>query len=233
MPLRTKLPKGHKFGSVANPSSVQPGNLKYDSGVIYFWTTKDNAVTNDSSQYVAVKIGLAVGGELDCWEIMQGSRTKCCGDQIILDILPVANCGWSEEYMHMIMRKQGYSTLHNYDHNVPERYKHFYEEQAGGNEWFVVTTHMLDKFRKRLSEKSVAKHGQPEPNERRWVGRTSKNPPIKFRLAADGTPTADMQGRRGGPIKEQKLKFIWDFRTLSGTAPEGCISTSPEWVAAR
>ncbi len=124
MPLRTKLPKGHKFGSVANPSHVQPGNLKFDSGVIYFWTTKDNAVTNDKSQYVAVKIGLAVGGELDCWEIMQGSRTKCCGDQIILDILPVANCGWSEEYIHMIMRKQGYSTLHRYDHNVPERYKH-------------------------------------------------------------------------------------------------------------
>ena len=84
-----------------------------------------------------------------------------------------------------------------------------------------------------LSDKSLAKHGQPEPREKRWVGRTPKNPPIKFRLAADGTPVADMKGRRGGPIKEQKLKFIWDFRTLSGTAPEGCVSTSPEWVAAR
>ena len=233
MPLRTKLPKGHKFGSVADPSSVQPGNLKYKPGVIYFWTTKDNAVTYDKSNYVAVKIGLAVGGELDCWEIMQGSRTKCCGDQVIVDMLPVQNCGWSEKYIHEIMQQQGYSTLHGMDHKVPERYKHFYEEQAGGNEWFVVTTHMLDKFRKRLSEKSVAKHGRPEPNQKRWVGLTKTNPPIKFTLKEDGTPTADMQGRRGGPIKEQKLKFIWDFRTLSGFAPEGCISTSPEWVAAR
>jgi len=233
MPLRTKLPRGHKFGSVADPASVQPGNLKHQPGVIYFWTTKDNAVTNDSSNFVAVKIGLAVGGESDCWEIMQGSRTKCAGDQVILDILPVNRCGWSEEFIHMTMRKQGYSTLHGHDHKVPERYKHFYEEQAGGNEWFVVTTQMLDKFRQRLSEKSVAKHGQPEVWAKKWVGETRTNPPIKFRLAADGTPTADMQGRRGGPTKEQKLKFIWDYRTLSGFAPAGCISTSPEWIAVR
>lgn len=233
MPTRTSLPKGHKFGSVADPSHLQPGNLKFAPGSIYVWTSKDNAVTNDKSQYVAVKIGLAAGGESSAWEIMQGSRTKLAGDQIIIDMLAVNNCGWSEEWIHTLLRKQGYSTLHGHDHKVPERYKHFYSEQAGGNEWFVMTRPMLDKFMTRLALKSYDRHGKPDAWKSGWVGETAKNSPVKFKLNAIDQPTADMTGRRGGPIKEQKLKFIWDYRTLTGFAPVGCVTTDPQWIATR
>ena len=233
MPTRTKLPKGHTLGSLAKKNSIGASNRKFVPGSVYIWTTKDNAVTDDKSQYVAVKIGLAVGDESAAWEVMQGSRTKIAGDQVIVDMMVVNNCGWTERYMHEKLQAYGFSTLHGHDFKLPERYKRYYEDQSGGNEWFVLTRRQLDKFMAECQEISYAKHGTPKQKTKGYIGQTAHNAPVIFKLNTIGQPKADMTGRTGGPIKEQKLKFIWDYRTLSGYAPVGCITTDPQWIATR
>jgi len=214
-----QLPANHIFGTNAKQGK-QVGKQPSNAGVIYFMTSASNAITADSSESVAVKIGLASGGEAEAYKVLCNHQTSNDGDTSFIALLPVRNVGRAEARIHDYLRAKGYSTLHGWDGNLPAKYRKYYQQQEGGSEWFVLPLSMLEatvtKYREDLPT--------PAPWVDGWIGQSEKNPPIRFHYDAEAVPSVDLQGRLGRPPEEKALRFAWQYRNLTGFAPMGCCS---------
>jgi len=212
-----QLPANHIFGTNAKQGK-QVGKQPSNAGVIYFMTSASNAITADSSESVAVKIGLASGGEAEAYKVLCNHQTSNDGDTSFIALLPVTNVGTAERKLHAFLRGEGFSTQHGSDHNVPAKYRKYYQQQEGGGEWFVLSLSMLEEtvtmFRDELPAPRCWVDG--------WIGQSEKNPPILFHYDAAGLPHCEMQGRLGRPVEEKALRFAWQYRNLTGFAPMGC-----------
>ena len=212
-----QLPANHTFGTKTKQGK-QVGKQPSKAGVIYFMTSASNAVTADSSEWVAVKIGLASGGEAEAFKVLGNHRTSNDGDTAYHALLPVTNVGRAEARIHARLRAMGYSTLHGSDSMLPDAYKQFYMNQQGGSEWFVLPLPLLNEiiaeYREALPMPAIWVDG--------WIGQSHSNAPVRFHYDAEGLPRCEMQGRMGRPVEEQALAFAWSYRQLTGFAPEGC-----------
>jgi len=214
-----QLPANHTFGTKTKQGK-QVGKQPSNAGVIYFMTSASNAITADSSESVAVKIGLASGGEAEAYKVLCNHQTSNDGDTSYVALLPVRNVGIAEARIHAYLRGKGYSTLHGSDHNVPAKYRKYYQQQEGGSEWFVLPLSMLEETVAKYREKLPT----PAPWVDGWIGQSHSNDPVRFHYDAAGLPRCEMQGRLGRPVEEKALRFAWQYRNLTGFAPMGCCS---------
>ena len=215
------LPKNHTFAT-ERKSGKQVGKQPQIPGVIYFMVCLANAITSDDTDWIAVKIGLASGGEAEAYKVLCNHQTSNDGDLKFIRLLPVNRVGYAEAFFHRVIGDSGYSTIHGKDFKVPDRYKKFYQLQEGGGEWFVIRRAMLDKFIEQAKEKLSC--GFPEVWADGWIGQSHANDPVKFEYDSKGLPRVDISGRQGRPIEEKALRFAWSYRHLTRFAPEGCHS---------
>jgi len=150
--------------------------------------------------------------------VLCNHQTSNDGDTFYHDLLPVTNVGRAEARIHARLRAMGYSTLHGSDANVPAAYRKFYAQQQGGGEWFVLPLPLLQEiiaeYREALPMPAIWVDG--------WIGQSHSNDPVRFHYDADGLPRCNMNGRMGRPVEEKALAFAWQYRNLTGFAPEGC-----------
>ena len=216
MPAK-QLPTNHTF-STKSKQGKQVGKQPKGEGVIYFMVSASNAITADSSEWVAVKVGLASGGEAEAFKVLGNHRTSNDGDTTYHALLPVTNVGRAEARIHARLQEMGHSTLHGMDHSIPEHYRKFYTQQQGGGEWFVLPLPLLEEiiqeYREALPEPYVWADG--------WIGQSHTNAPVCFHYDSEGLPRCNMQGRMGRPVEENALAFAYSYRLLTGFAPEGC-----------
>ena len=66
MPAK-QLPTNHTFATKTKKGK-QVGKQPKGEGVIYFMVSASNAITADDSDWVAVKVGLASGGEAEAFK---------------------------------------------------------------------------------------------------------------------------------------------------------------------
>lgn len=215
--LPNQLPANHTFGTKSKQGK-QVGKQPSKAGVIYFMTSASNAITADSSEWVAVKVGLASGGEAEAYKVLCNHQTSNDGDTTYHALLTVTNVGRAEARIHQRLRGMGYSTLHGADANVPAAYRKFYQQQEGGSEWFVLPLSLLEEiiaeYRETLPMPAVWVDG--------WIGQSHTNAPVRFHYDSEGLPRCEMAGRMGRPVEEKALRFAWQYRQLTGFAPEGC-----------
>ena len=58
-----------------------------------------------------------------------------------------------------------------------------------------------------------------------WIGQSLHNDPIIFKYNAEGLPyAANLTDRTGRRPEIEALQFAWDYRVMTGFAPEGCCS---------
>ena len=211
-----QLPANYDFGIKAKKKQV--GKQPSKRGVIYFMTSASNAITADDTEWVAVKIGLASGGEAEAFKVLSNHRTSNDGDTTYHALLTVTHVGRAESRIHQRLRGMGYSTLHGSDSMVPERYRKFYAAQAGGSEWFVLPMSLLNEiiaeYRETLTE--------PAPWVDGWIGQSEQNDPVRFCYNSDGMPVQVDEVRQGRPVQQQAVAFAYTYRYLTGFAPEGC-----------
>lgn len=216
MPAK-QLPTNHTFATKTKKGK-QVGKQPKGQGVIYFMVSASNAITADDSDWVAVKVGLASGGEAEAFKVLGNHRTSNDGDTTYHALLTVTNVGRAEGRIHARLQEMGFSTLHGMDHMIPETYRKFYTQQQGGGEWFVLPMGLLNsiiaEYREKLTEPQVWADG--------WIGQSHTNAPVKFHYDSEGLPRCNMQGRMGRPVEENALAFAYTYRTLTGFAPEGC-----------
>ena len=216
MPAK-QLPANHTFATKTKKGK-QVGKQPKGEGVIYFMVSASNAITADSSEWVAVKVGLASGGEAEAFKVLGNHRTSNDGDTTYHALLTVTNVGRAEARIHARLQEMGHSTLHGMDHSIPEHYRKFYTQQQGGGEWFVLPLSMLDaiiaEYRDTLTE--------PQPCANGWIGQSHTNAPVRFHYDSEGLPRCNMQGRMGRPVEENALAFAYTYRLLTGFAPDGC-----------
>ena len=212
-----QLPTNHTFATKTKKGK-QVGKQPKGEGVIYFMVSASNAVTADDSEWVAVKVGLASGGEAEAFKVLGNHRTSNDGDTYFHALLTVCNVGKAEADLHSTLQEMGYSTLHGMDHSIPDAYRKFYTQQQGGGEWFVLPLSVLEAViadaRQTMREPHVWADG--------WIGQSHTNAPVKFHYDSEGMPRCEMQGRMGRPVEENALAFAYAYRTLTGFAPEGC-----------
>ena len=221
----------HDFGATASDTAPQPGNTNHNGiGTIYIMGCRDNRITADKTEWIAVKIGLAHEGEACMHEVMKKHATSNSGDLYFHHLLPVNKCGTVESYLHRRLRNDGYSTL-NYtgqhgawNRNVPKRYHKGCQNMTGGKEWFIITPDLLRDYYDAAKEKFPFRGLQPHSNSKEWIGKTSKNPAYRFKFDVNGMPQVETAGRVGRTHAKRTLNFAWTYRTLTGHAPEGCCS---------
>ena len=216
MPAK-QLPTNHTFATKTKKGK-QVGKQPRGEGVIYFMVSASNAITADDSDWVAVKVGLASGGEAEAFKVLGNHRTSNDGDTTYHALLTVTNVGRAEARIHARLQEMGFSTLHGMDHMIPEHYRQFYTQQQGGGEWFVLPMSLLDsiiaEYRETLTE--------PHPWADGWIGQSHTNAPVRFHYDSEGLPRCNMQGRMGRPVEENALAFAYTYRCLTGFAPDGC-----------
>ena len=216
MPAK-QLPTNHTFATKTKKGK-QVGKQPKGEGVIYFMVSASNAITADDSEWIAVKVGLASGGEAEAFKVLGNHRTSNDGDTTYHALLTVTNVGRAEGRIHSRLQEMGFSTLHGMDHMIPEHYRKFYTQQQGGGEWFVLPMSLLDsiisEYRETLTE--------PQPWADGWIGQSHTNAPVCFHYDSEGLPRCNMQGRMGRPVEENALAFAYTYRQLTGFAPEGC-----------
>ena len=213
------IPAAHVFGTKTKQGK-QVGKQPKGQGVIYFMMSASNAITADDSEWVAVKVGLASGGEAEAYKVLCNHQTSNDGDTFYHALLTVCNVGKAEASLHSTLQEMGYSTLHGMDSNVPEAYRKFYTQQEGGGEWFVLPLSVLDAV---IADARQTMR-EPHPWVDGWIGQSETNAPVRFHFDRDGLPRCDMSGRRGRPVEEKALRFAYAYRTLTGFAPEHCLS---------
>ena len=216
MPAK-QLPTNHTFATKTKKGK-QVGKQPKGEGVIYFMVSASNAITADDSEWVAVKVGLASGGEAEAFKVLGNHRTSNDGDTTYHALLTVTNVGRAEGRIHSRLQEMGFSTLHGMDHMIPERYRKFYTQQQGGGEWFVLPLSLLDSIIAEYREKLT----EPHPWADGWIGQSHTNAPVRFHYDSEGLPRCNMQGRMGRPVEENALAFAYTYRCLTGFAPEGC-----------
>ncbi len=138
-----QLPADYTF-AVKSKKGKQVGKQPRGEGVIYFMMSRSNAITADSSEWVAVKVGLASGGEAEAYKVLCNHQTSNDGDTFFHSLLTVCNVGKAEASLHSTLQEMGYSTQHGKDSNIPEAYRKFYAMQEGGGEWFVLPLSVLE-----------------------------------------------------------------------------------------
>ena len=216
MPAK-QLPTNHTFATKTKKGK-QVGKQPKGQGVIYFMVSASNAITADDSEWVAVKVGLASGGEAEAFKVLGNHRTSNDGDTTYHALLTVTNVGRAEGRIHARLQEMGYSTLHGMDHSIPDAYRKFYIQQQGGGEWFVLPLSLLNSIIAEYREKLT----EPQPWADGWIGQSHTNAPVKFHYDSEGLPRCNMQGRMGRPVEENALAFAYTYRCLTGFAPEGC-----------
>ena len=214
-----QLPADYTF-AVKSKKGKQVGKQPRGEGVIYFMMSRSNAITADNSEWVAVKVGLASGGEAEAYKVLCNHQTSNDGDTFFHSLLTVTNVGKAEAALHSALMEMGYSTQHGKDSNIPEAYRKFYTMQEGGGEWFVLPVGELDK----VIAKARQKFTEPHPWADGWIGQSHTNAPVKFHYDSEGMPRCNMQGRMGRPVEEKALRFAYTYRCLTGFAPEGCCT---------
>ena len=212
---RYAAPADHDFGGTV--PERQPGSGKNVPGYIYFMMSTSNVVTSDDTEYVAVKMGLSAGGERAAFKMLNGHATSNDGDLFFYEAVRVDRCKDAESFCHQAMRKAGFSTLQDHDANVPDRYRHLYERHEGGTEWFVCPISKVDK----MAEMLRLKHEGNCPTDG-FIGETDCNDAITFAYDKNGEGQAVMKGRMGRPLQEKALRFAWEFRRMTGNAPDNC-----------
>ena len=212
-----QLPADYAFNDTPKKGK-QVGKQPKGQGVIYFMTCASNAITAADNDWVAVKVGLASGGEAEAYKVLCNHQTSNDGDTTYHALLTVTNVGKAEARIHERLQTMGFSTQHGKDSMVPEEYRKFYFNQEGGGEWFVIPMTVLEsiiaEYRDTLTE--------PHPWADGWIGQSHTNAPVKFHYDSEGMPRCNMQGRMGRPVEENALAFAYTYRTLTGFAPEGC-----------
>ena len=216
MPAK-QLPTNHTFATKTKKGK-QVGKQPRGQGVIYFMVSASNAITADDSEWVAVKVGLASGGEAEAFKVLGNHRTSNDGDTTYHALLTVTNVGRAEGRIPSRLQEMGFSTLHGMDHMIPERYRKFYTQQQGGGEWFVLPLSLLDSIIAEYREKLT----EPHPWADGWIGQSHTNAPVRFHYDSEGLPRCNMQGRMGRPVEENALAFAYTYRCLTGFAPDGC-----------
>ena len=91
MPAK-QLPTNHTFATKTKKGK-QVGKQPKGEGVIYFMVSASNAITADDSDWVAVKVGLASGGEAEAFKVLGNHRTSNDGDTYFHALLTVCNVG--------------------------------------------------------------------------------------------------------------------------------------------
>jgi len=214
-----QLPTNHQF-AIKTKKGKQVGKQPKGEGVIYFMMSSSNAITADSSEWVAVKVGLASGGEAEAYKVLCNHQTSNDGDTYFHSLLTVCNVGRAEATLHSTLQEMGYSTQHGMDSKVPDEYRKFYTQQEGGGEWFVLPLSVLET----VIADAKQNMREPEVWADGWIGQSHTNAPVKFHYDKQGMPRCDMSGRMGRPVEEKALRFAYAYRTLTAFRPTGCLA---------
>jgi len=215
--MTNQLPANYTF-STKSKQGKQVGRQPKGQGAIYFMMSRSNVITANDTEWVAVKVGLASGGEAEAYKVLCNHQTSNDGDTYFHALLTVCNVGKAEASLHSTLQEMGYSTMHGMDHAVPAEYRKFYTQQEGGGEWFVLPLPVLEK----VIANARQKMRQPKVWTDGWMGQSERNAAVRFHFDCDGNPRCEMAGRYGRPVEEKALRFAYAYRQLTGFAPEGC-----------
>ena len=230
--LSHDFPLDHDItGGGERKAKKQTGSQPNTGGSCYVSKSVNDIVAKESKgEWGCFKVGLASGGEGENFHILGDQRTPNSGDYTQIRNMPVVNCGKSEARLHAKLAERGWRTLHGMDFNVPERWKWIFERQLCGTEFVcaprIEFLDMMDSWYENYSGKKKRAWTQG------WTGQVINSgietaPPIIFQFNHLGIPTAANLrgvGRRGRPTEREALEFAWDYRILTGFAPEGCCS---------
>ena len=227
MMLSKDFPLTHDItGKDKKKTGKQVGSQPKGWGSIYIAESENCAVKELSNgEWTCFKIGLASDGEASSFKIKCDQATGNSGNYSQVRNYPVKNVGKAEATAHQIWRGRGYSTIKGADHNVPEEFKKYFDKQTGGTEWFCVPRQFLldemDKWYATYKGKSNIVWTCD------WIGQSLHNDPIKFMYNEEGLPVvANWKGRTGRPVEIEAIIFAWDYRVMTGFAPEGCCSAN-------
>ncbi len=206
--LSHDFPLDHDItGDEIRKAKKQTGRQPKGAGSVYINRPKNDIVAHvTNGEWGMFKVGLASGGEGKNFKILSDQRTANggCYDQI--RNYPVLRVGLAEANAH---QKLG---------------------QRGGTEWICGPTvefleMMDDWFANYKGRKKSRWHDG-------WVGQTITDgvetaAPIIFQFNSKGLPyAANLRnvGRNGRPPEIEALEYAWNYRVLTGFAPNGCCS---------
>ena len=230
--LSHDFPLDHDItGDEIRKAKKQTGRQPKGAGSVYINRPKNDIVAHvTNGEWGMFKVGLASGGEGKNFKILSDQRTANggCYDQI--RNYPVLKVGLAEANAHQKLGQRGWRPLHGMDFNIPEEHKYLFERQRGGTEWVCGPTleflEMMDNwFANYKGRKKSRWHDG-------WVGQTITDgvetaSPIIFQFNSKGLPyAANLRnvGRNGRPPEIEALEYAWNYRVLTGFAPNGCCS---------
>tara|TARA_B000000441_G_scaffold132679_1_gene119965 strand:+ start:13161 stop:13874 length:714 start_codon:yes stop_codon:yes gene_type:complete len=202
------------------------------AGVLYFMVSHSNVVTADESDYVAVKIGLASGGEKATMAMLEGHQTSNDGDTEFIALVLSNRVKATEAIVHERLRnsKKCSTVPGPWSENLPEEYRHLYNGK-GGTEWFILTRQEIANLVRLLRSGKFCRHCVTDVKDwhlahtdEHFIGHTVSRCPITFYYTPDGWQVKGH--RRQGGMTEKSIQFALTWRRLTGCVPKGCLSTA-------